>query len=51
MNAKSVLSVLTLDCHEGDEITIRTDGEDAEATLDGLVALVASGLGEGPEPA
>lgn len=46
VNAKSVLSVLTLDCHQGDEITIRTQGEDAEATLDQLSELIESGLGE-----
>lgn len=46
VNASSVLSVLTLDCHQGDEITVSVDGEDAEATLDRLVALIADGLGE-----
>lgn len=48
-NAKSVLSVLTLDCLVGDEITIRTDGEGAEEALEELVALVESGMGEPPE--
>lgn len=46
VNAKSVLSVLTLDCHQGDEITISADGDDAEKALDRLVALVEDGLGE-----
>jgi phosphotransferase system HPr (HPr) family protein len=46
VNAKSVLSVLTLDCHQGDEIVIRTEGTNAEATLAELVALVESGMGE-----
>jgi phosphotransferase system HPr (HPr) family protein len=46
VNAKSVLSVLTLDCHQGDEITIRTDGEGAQEALCTLVELVRSGLGE-----
>lgn len=46
INAKSVLSVLTLDCHQGDEIVIRTGGENADAALSDLVALVESGLGE-----
>lgn len=49
VNAKSVLSVLTLDCHHGDEITISVEGEDAETTLAELVSLVESGLGEGVE--
>ena len=46
VNAKSVLSVLTLDCHGGDDIVIRTEGEQAEETLAQLVSLVESGLGE-----
>jgi phosphocarrier protein HPr len=46
VNAKSVLSVLTLDCHQGDQIVIRTEGEGAEETLADLVRLVESGLGE-----
>lgn len=46
VDATSVLSVLTLDCHQGDQITIRTEGEDADETLTMLVALVESGLGE-----
>jgi phosphocarrier protein len=47
VNAKSVLSVLTLDCHQGDQIEIRTSGESADEALAELVALVESGLGEG----
>ncbi len=46
VNAKSVLSVLTLDCHQGDEILISVEGEGAEATLAELVALVESKFGE-----
>jgi phosphocarrier protein HPr len=46
VNASSVLSVLTLDCHQGDAITITVEGADADSTLDELVALVESGLGE-----
>ena len=46
VNAKSVLSVLTLDCHQGDEIVIRTSGDGADDTLAELVRLVESGLGE-----
>jgi phosphotransferase system HPr (HPr) family protein len=54
VNAKSVLSLLTLDCHQGDEIVISADGEEAEATLAELVALVEAKIGErngGGEPA
>jgi phosphotransferase system HPr (HPr) family protein len=46
VNGRSVLSVLTLDCHQGDEVTIEVDGDDADAVLESLVALVESGLGE-----
>jgi phosphocarrier protein len=46
VNAKSALSVLTLDCHKGDEIEIITDGDGADGALAELVALVDAGLGE-----
>jgi phosphocarrier protein HPr len=49
VNAKSVLSLLTLDCHQGDEILIGVDGDGAEATLAELVALVEAKLGEGDD--
>jgi phosphotransferase system HPr (HPr) family protein len=46
-NAKSLLSLLTLDCHKGDVVTITVEGgDDADRILDELVALVESGLGE-----
>lgn len=46
VNAKSVLSVLTLDCHQGDQLLITTSGDGADAALADLVSLVESGLGE-----
>lgn len=46
VNAKSVLSVLTLDCHQGDDILISVEGDDAAATLAELVALVEARFGE-----
>jgi phosphotransferase system HPr (HPr) family protein len=46
VNAKSVLSVLTLDCHQGDALTITTNGEHEDAALTDLVGLVEGGLGE-----
>ncbi len=48
VNAASVLSVLTLDCHQGDEITIRAQGQGAEEAVAALVELVENGLGEQP---
>lgn len=46
VNAKSTLSVLTLDCHQGDEVTIHVEGEGADEALERLVKLVEEGLGE-----
>jgi phosphocarrier protein len=45
-NAKSTLSLLTLDCHKGDDITIVTNGDGDATALAQLVSLVESGLGE-----
>ena len=47
VNAASVLSVLTLDCRQGDQITIRAEGTGAEEAVDRLAELVEGGLGEG----
>jgi phosphocarrier protein HPr len=46
VNAKSVLSVLTLDCHQGDEIVITAEGADADEALERLGQLVDDGIGE-----
>ncbi|MDX9865702.1 MAG: HPr family phosphocarrier protein [Anaerolineaceae bacterium] len=46
INAKSILSVLTLGVNQGSEITIHAEGEDAEAALQELVALVKDDFGE-----
>ena len=40
VNARSILSVLALDARGGDEVTLRADGEGADAALDALVALL-----------
>ncbi len=50
VNARSTLSVLTLDCHAGDEVTIEVEGEKADAVLAELVELVRSGMGEHAAP-
>lgn len=50
VNARSVLSVLTLDCHQGDEVTIDVEGDNADEVLRDLVHLVESGLGEQVSP-
>lgn len=46
INAKSILSVLTLGVNQGTEITINAEGEDAGAALQELVALIEDNFGE-----
>lgn len=46
INAKSIMGVMMLAAPCGSEVLIRADGDDAEAALDALSALFASGFGE-----
>jgi phosphocarrier protein len=46
VDAKSVLSVLTLGCLQGDEIVIQAEGEGAAEALEELVDLIAGDQGE-----
>jgi phosphotransferase system HPr (HPr) family protein len=46
VNAKSVLKVLTLAVQQGNDISLRADGPDAEAALGTLRELVESNFGE-----
>jgi len=45
-NAKSILTVLTLGAHQGAEITISAEGDDAEEALIALEELVKNNFGE-----
>jgi len=45
-DAKSILLLLTIGVLRGHRIRLTAEGEDAEAALDALRALVESGLGE-----
>src|SRR5262249_49948042 len=45
-DGKSLVSLMTLDARQGDTLTIRTTGAQAEAAAAELAALVASGLGD-----
>lgn len=40
VDARSVLSVLTLDVRHGDQVVLTADGEGAEVALDALEALL-----------
>ncbi|MBE1531383.1 HPr family phosphocarrier protein [Actinomadura algeriensis] len=45
VNAKSILAVLGLDARHGEEVVISAEGDDADALLDSLEALLST-----PEP-
>lgn len=46
INGRSILGILTLFCPQGSRLTIRAEGEDAEAALEAFSALVESKFGE-----
>jgi phosphocarrier protein HPr len=46
VNAKSILGILTLGVFQGMEIAIKADGEDEDAAIDVLIALVEDNFGE-----
>ena len=50
VDGKSILSVLTLAAEQGTQLTLRADGDDAEAAMAALEALFVSGFeGAGEE--
>ncbi|ROS54361.1 HPr family phosphocarrier protein [Frigoribacterium sp. PhB24] len=44
VNAASILGVLSLGIGHGEEVVVATEGDNAEAALDELVALLATDL-------
>jgi len=46
VNAKSILSVLTLGVQQGNKIRIETEGEQAEEALQALQRLIENNFGE-----
>jgi phosphotransferase system HPr (HPr) family protein len=47
VNAKSILSVLTLGVSQGHEIELRAEGEDEGEAVEALRSLIAGGFKEG----
>lgn len=45
-NAKSILGLLTLACPRGSQLIVEAEGADADAALNALAELFASGFGE-----
>lgn len=50
-SAKSLLGVMGLGVSCGHRVLVRADGPDADEAVEGLVGLIASGLGEALEEA
>jgi phosphocarrier protein len=46
VNGKSIMGVLMLAAAQGTELTISTEGRDAEEALAGVLALIEDGFGE-----
>ena len=46
VNGKSIMGVMTLAAECGSSLFIKTDGDDAQAAMDALLALVADGFHE-----
>ena len=46
INAKSIMGVMMLAAEQGSSVVFKADGGDAEAALEALAGLVASGFGE-----
>ena len=47
VNAKSIMGVMMLAAGIGSEVTLDTEGEQAQEALDALLALMADKFGEG----
>jgi phosphocarrier protein HPr len=46
VNAKSIMGVMMLAAEQGSTVILKAEGADADAALDALAALIASGFGE-----
>ena len=46
VNAKSIMGVMMLAAEQGSTLHLRAEGDDAEAALTAIAALVAQGFGE-----
>jgi phosphocarrier protein HPr len=47
VNAKSIMGVMMLAAAKGTSISIETEGEDADAAMSSILALIADKFGEG----
>ena len=47
VNAKSIMGVMMLAAGKGSQVVVETDGQDADAALAAMLALIADRFGEG----
>ena len=47
VNAKSIMGVMMLAAGKGSQVAVETDGQDADAALAAMLALIADRFGEG----
>jgi phosphocarrier protein len=47
VNAKSIMGVMMLAAGIGSEVTVDTDGDQAQEALDAVLAIIADKFGEG----
>ena len=47
VNAKSIMGVMMLAAGKGTEVQLEVDGEDEQAAMDSLIALINDKFGEG----
>ena len=47
VNAKSIMGVMMLAAGKGSRVVVETSGDDAEAALQAVLALIADRFGEG----
>jgi phosphocarrier protein HPr len=46
VNAKSIMGVMMLAAEHGSFVTIRAEGDDADAAIEGICKVIADGFGE-----
>ncbi|MEE2877404.1 MAG: HPr family phosphocarrier protein [Pseudomonadota bacterium] len=48
-NAHSIMDLLMLAAHQGSDVTVKASGDDAAASVEAVVSLIADGFGERDE--
>jgi phosphocarrier protein len=46
INAKSIMGVMMLAAEQGSSVTVKAEGDDADAAVEAIAALITAGFGE-----